>query len=366
MIFNYYSPGVIPATGISFPGIDGDLQGLSISARPIIKSYIMQQTLRRSLLRKMIFLFFLFAGCTRHQHPQTATASAVSPQRTITAAGLAAAAAVTSPFTTAYVEVNSNSLKNPGCYTYGSPARQLFSFAIIFAANINYTNNQPALYFNPQVQNTLNSGYVAYLKSLGIKVLLDVLGNHQNAGWGCFTTYRAADAFAVLCANAVTQYGLDGIDIDDEYSSCTTDTNSLVLAVSALRSRLGTTKYITKALFSDIQYFNATYNGKKAGDILDYGWEMTYDSANYSGRLQPYVNAGMAKTKLSIGVDVNASDQTTAGQFARNNGYAGVMIYNVSNNSQASLSKVSQALFNSATTVKPNCLQQDSSHLQGF
>jgi len=267
------------------------------------------------------------------------------------------AAAVTTPFTTAYVEVNSNSFKNPGCYTYGSPAKQLFSFAVIFAANINYTNGQPTLYFNPQVQSTLNSGNVAYLKSLGIKVLLDVLGNHQNAGWGCFTTYAGADAFAVQCANAVTQYGLDGIDIDDEYSTCTTNTSSLVLAVSALRSRLGTTKYITKALFSDIQYFSAVYNGKKAGDILDYGWEMTYGSTNYSGRLQPYVNAGMAKTKLNIGVDVNGSDQTTASQFVKNNGYAGVMVYNVANNSQTNLSKVSNALYSSATSVKANCLQ---------
>jgi len=48
------------------------------------------------------------------------------------------------PFTTAYVEVNSNSFKNPNCYTYGSTAKQLFSFAVIFAANINYTNGKPA------------------------------------------------------------------------------------------------------------------------------------------------------------------------------------------------------------------------------
>jgi hypothetical protein len=317
----------------------------------------MQQKIHGSFLRKAIVISFLFAGCTKYDRQLPAPSAPSQPSPNAAAAGIAAAAALTTPFTTAYVEVNSNSFKNPGCYTYGSPAKQLFSFAVIFAANINYTNNQPALYFNPQVQSTLTSGYVAYLQSLGIKVLLDVLGNHQNAGWGCFTTYAAADAFAVQCANAVTQYGLDGIDIDDEYSVCTTNTSSLVLAVSALRSRLGTTKYITKALFSDIQYFSATYNGKKAGDLLDYGWEMSYGSTNYSGRLQPYVSAGMAKTKLSIGVDVNGSDQTTASNFVKNNGYAGVMVYNVAGNSQTNLSKVSNALFGSATSVKANCLQ---------
>jgi hypothetical protein len=84
---------------------------------------------------------------------------------------------------------------------------------------------------------------------------------------------------------------------------------------------------------------------------------MTYGSTNYSGRLQPYVNAGMAKTKLNIGIDVNGSDQTAASQFAKSNGYAGVMLYNVASNSQTSLSKVSNALYSKATNVTANCLQ---------
>src|SRR5216684_1047784 len=116
----------------------------------------------------LLCLALLLTTCTKTDHTSLtlSNTSSTTPR----------AAAVATPFTTAYVEVNSNSIKNPGCYTYGSPAKQLFSFAVIFAANINYTNNQPALYFNPQVQTTLTSGNVAYLKSLGIKVLLDVLG----------------------------------------------------------------------------------------------------------------------------------------------------------------------------------------------
>jgi hypothetical protein len=301
-------------------------------------------------------LGLLLSTCTKYDR-QPAT---IPPLQTTTASTTLApnAATLTTPFTTAYVEVNSNSFHNPGCFTYGSPAKQVFSFAVIFAANINDSSNgQAELYFNPQVQSTLNSGNVAYLQSLGIKVLLDVLGNHENAGWGCFTSYAQADSFAIQCENAVTKYGLDGIDIDDEYSVCTTNTSSLVLCVSALRARLGTTKYITKALFDDIQYFSATYNGKTAGQILDYGWEETYGNTNYSGRLQPYVSAGMAKTKLSIGVDISGTDETTAAKFVKSNGYAGVMTYNISTTSKTNLSKVTTALFNSATSVTANCLQ---------
>jgi hypothetical protein len=313
--------------------------------------------MKSSTFSTAIACSLLLTACTRYDRqntiqpdllPATSTNATLSPNGT----------ALTTPFVTAYVEVNSNSFHNPGCFTYGSPAKQVFSFSVIFAANINVdANGKPVLFFNPQVQSTLSSGSVAYLKSKGIKVLLDILGNHQNAGWGCFTTYAAADSFAIQCANAVTQYGLDGIDIDDEYSTCTTNANSLVLAVTALRTRLGTSKYITKALFNDIQYFSAVYNGKKAGDILDYGWEMTYGATNYAARLQPYVNAGMAKTKLSIGVDIGGSDQTTASQFVKNNGYAGIMTYNISTTSQTNLSKVTNVLFSSPTTVTANCLQ---------
>lgn len=266
------------------------------------------------------------------------------------------AANLTSPFATAYVEVNSNDFGNPGCYTYGTPANQLFGVSVIFAANINFTNGAPTLYFNPQVQETLNSGKVAYLQSLGIKVVLDVLGNHQNAGWGCFTSYAAADAFAAQCANAVEQYNLDGIDIDDEYSSCTANDGSLVLAAAALRARLGATKLITMAAFNQANYFTPTYNGQKLGDILDYVFEQTYFSTNYAGRLQPYINAGVPNNKLGLGTDLGNNDQAAVAAYVKANGLASAMVYNVGNNSQTKLSSLSTTLFGSPTSVKANCL----------
>jgi len=267
------------------------------------------------------------------------------------------AANPTTPFVTAYVEVNSNDFGNPGCYTYGTAANQLFGVSVIFAANINSTNGVPTLYFNPQVQATLNSGKVAYLQSLGIKVLLDVLGNHQNAGWGCFTSYEAADAFAVQCANAVQQYGLDGIDIDDEYSACSANDGSLVLAATALRARLGATKLITMAAFNQANYFTSTYNGQKLGNILDYVFEQTYFSTNYAGRLQPYINAGVPKSKLGLGTDLGNNDQAAVAAYVKANGLASAMVYNVGKSSQTKLSSISTTLFGSSTSVKANCLK---------
>src|ERR1700748_1097529 len=210
--------------------------------------------MKKVTLSAGIALSLLLAACTRNDDRNAVGQSAQATGAAQTNLAVNGTAPAT-PFTTAYVEVNSNSFHNPGCYIYGSPAKQVFSFAMIFAANINANaNGKPVLYFNPQVQSALSSGNVAYLKSLGIKVMLTVLGNHENAGWGCFTSYSVADSFPIQCANAVSQYGLDGIDIDDEYSTCTTNASSLVLAVTALRARLGTSKYIPRPLFNEAQF----------------------------------------------------------------------------------------------------------------
>lgn len=296
-----------------------------------------------------LFFILLLAACSKNTSVE-GPASSGNGQDT-------ASSKPPSFLTTAYVEVNNNSFHNPGCYIYGNTAKPVFTFAVIFAANINAGNGKPVLYFNPQVGATLNGGDISYLKSLGIKVLLTVLGNHQNAGWGCFDSYAIADSFAVQCANAVASYGLDGIDIDDEYSTCTTNSNSLVLVLSALRARLGPSKYITKALYKDVSYFSASYNGKKAGDILDFGWEMSYGNGDYTGRLSPYLQAGIPAGKLFVGVDIGGTDQAVAAGFVKQNGYAGLMTYNIGNGSQAALSLLTNVLFDTATGIKPGCLQ---------
>ncbi|HWK03570.1 MAG TPA: RICIN domain-containing protein [Puia sp.] len=312
-------------------------------------------------MKKVIIAVFILLGsviwfaCTRQLVSQPLSPNNLSAQTTLATTALALPA---NPFVTAYVEVGSNDIRNVGCYTFGSSNAQLFSIGNIFAANINAdANGNPVLYFNTAVQAVLDSGRVAYLHALGIKVLLDILGNHQNAGWGCFTSYAQADGFAIQCANAVNQYGLDGIDIDDEYSACTSNNNSFVMAVAALRARLGSSKLITTATYNTPNYFTVVYNGQKAGDILDLIIEESYFSTNYAARMQPYLNAGIPKSKLGIGTHlVDYTDQAAVGSYVKNNGYACAMVYGVANNSQAQLTNLSNAMYNSATSVKANCI----------
>ncbi|HWK03569.1 MAG TPA: glycosyl hydrolase family 18 protein [Puia sp.] len=265
------------------------------------------------------------------------------------------------PFVTAYVEVNDNDFGNVGCYTYCRSGKQLFSIGNIFAANINAdpVTGSPVLEFNPGVKAVLNSGKIAQLHSLGIKVLLDVLGNHQNAGWGCFTSYAQADSFAVQCANSIREYDLDGIDIDDEYSACTANDASLVLVVSALRGRIGYSKLITLVGYKNSTYFSAAYKGKRVGDLLDLVIEETYFSNDYSGRLKPFIKAGVPKNKLAIGTHLEDNNQAAVAAYVKDNGLACVMVYGVTDNSKSKLSAISEVLFNSTTGFKNNCINKE-------
>lgn len=260
-------------------------------------------------------------------------------------------------FQTAYVGVNSNNFDNVACFQVAQQAS--FNFGCIFAANIalDSATQKPTLYFNPEVSCVLNdTNQIKSIQASGTKVLLSVLNHHQNAGWSCFTDYTAAKDMASQLASVVQQYGLDGIDIDDEYSTCTPNDSSLIMITTALK-QLMPDKIISKALFTDINYFQATWQNHTLAENLDYGWEMSYWETNGSTRLQPYVNAGMKKSQLAMGVSqANTTDTKTLTEFVKNNNFGGMMIWNLTSSSQPYLSTVSNALYNAPTTTLPSCL----------
>ncbi|MBU2710789.1 glycosyl hydrolase family 18 protein [Zooshikella harenae] len=244
----------------------------------------------------------------------------------------------------AYVEVNDYPVRDAGCFIKDN-GKPLFDIAVIFAANINYDGDKASLNLNPQVTDLLenNINQVRELQAKGIKVVLDVLGNHQNAGWSCFANIQQARAFAKVLKNAVDKYKLDGIDIDDEYSKCNREyDNSLIKVTSALREIMPN-KIISKALFHDQSYFNAQWQNKKLHEQLSYGWEMSYWSSGCN-RVDGYLNSGMSKQKLGIGVSTVITPSSTAKQIsaclkARQLG-GGMMVFNVNRNSETFLQAI--------------------------
>lgn len=263
----------------------------------------------------------------------------------------------------AYVEVNSNRFENAGCYIDSVTRQPFFQMASVFAANINGNNpNEPIIFLNPQVSETLQSSQVKNLRKKGIKVLVTLLGNHQNAGWSCMTDVAAAKIFADNIVKFVNQYDLDGIDIDDEYSKCTTNNYSMIMVAQAIKAHPGFQgKLLTKALYGDYDYFQAKYKGRKLSEYLDYGMEMTYSEDDFMGRLQPYIKAGMPFSRLMLGTDTKRSfpDPFEIGKFTARYTLAGLMAFDVNTNSLDHLSTLQQGYSNNRATVdvEPGCLK---------
>jgi hypothetical protein len=221
----------------------------------------------------------------------------------------------------------------------GSPALDV---VCIFAANyaasdppyLRAQNNQPPTTcpFNTNIQDVLDDGSVQFLQSKGLTVLMSITNGHSAVGWSQFTSESDAAAFAqYLKDDVVDKYGLDGIDIDDEYSDGPANDTSLIM-VTTLMKQLMPDKIISKALFVDSGPFQARWNGHTLAENLSYGAEMSY-GGDPAGRLTPYTQFGpnnsLTKDQLSLGFWTGSpsSDPSADVQWVKDNGYAGLMIF---------------------------------------
>ena len=260
---------------------------------------------------------------------------------------------------TAYVEVNDHDIGNVGCFRKGN-GDPVFQVAMIFAANINAdAAGNAVVYLNERVSDLLDHHIdkVRALQAQGIKVVATLLNNHQNAGWSCFADDTSAGTFASAVKRFLDQYGLDGVDIDDEYDACTHHyPDSLARVSTALRSALGG-KILSKALWHDASHFAPVYRGRKLGDQLSYGLEMSYDApGSCMDRVRDYLALGVDPSKLGVGASTaltSASDAAALNRcVAANHLGGGMMIFNLNASSQGYV----KALWPDAT-ASPDCLR---------
>ncbi|WJY00050.1 endo-beta-N-acetylglucosaminidase H [Curtobacterium sp. 458] len=260
------------------------------------------------------------------------------------------------PTSIAYVEVNNDQLSNVGRYTLANGANA-FDVAIIFAANINWDGSKAVLYNNENVQRTLDDAatQIRPLQAKGIKVSLSILGNHQGAGIANFPTQAAAADFAAQVSATVAKYGLDGVDLDDEYSDYgvngTPQPNqqSIGWLISALRADMPG-KLIS---FYDIGPASSALASSSStiGSQLDYAWNPYYGT--YSAPSIP----GLGKDRLSAAaVDIQNTSQSAAVSLAQRtkaDGYGVFMTYNLPDGDVSPyVSSLTQVLYGQAASYQ--------------
>lgn len=220
-------------------------------------------------------------------------------------------------------------VKDVGNYTVHATGKPFFSELVLFAANINAdSKGNPVLFYNTEMSTVLdkNIDTIRALQKKGVKVQIAYLGNHQQAGWSCTMSKDTIKSLSDSMVADVVKYGLDGIDVDDEYSTCSGDTSAFYNLLSAIKNNASFDKKIlSKALWSDSAYFRSTTNVAK---LLTEGYEMTYNE-NVTN-LSNYTAAGMTKNQLLLGIDPGSTSASRVYDVAKsvsNAGYAGVMIW---------------------------------------
>jgi hypothetical protein len=259
-------------------------------------------------------------------------AAAVGVSSAVGRTGRAAAATTSGVVTPAYVEVNDYSITSVGDYVLASTGANVFDIGIIFAANINY-DGSAYLYFNDEVQAVLDNAatQIAPLQDQGIQVTLSILGNHEGAGFANFATQSDAAAFAEQLAEAVTTYGLDGIDFDDEYADYGTNGTaepndwSFPYLVQALRDDLPDS--IISLYFIGPSSTTLSYDGIEVGSLLDYSWNPYYGTWEV-----PAVPDMTAAQLAPAAIDIQSTSSSTATSLADetvSSGYGVYLTYNL-------------------------------------
>lgn len=243
----------------------------------------------------------------------------------------------------AYIEVNDNSMTNVAQYTLedGSPA---FDIAVVFAANINYDGERAYLHLNENVQHVLDNAdtTIRPLQEMGIKVTLSILGNHQGAGFANFPTKKAADVFAQEVSTTVRRYGLDGVDLDDEWvqygANGTGQPNdfSFVHFVHALRKRLPN-RLITFYVIGPSAE-RQEHDDLRVGDVIDYAWNPYY------GEFRDFEVPGLPQSRygaaaVDLGADSDADPELVRdfAQRTADGGYGAFVTYQLQEGDQSEL-----------------------------
>lgn len=239
-----------------------------------------------------------------------------------------------------YFEVNDTNPLNALEYKL-SDGTPFFDAVILFAANINYDSVDDVVYLhnNPNVQALLDESdvYIQPLRKAGIKVYLGLLGNHDAAGLCQLSDWGAAE-WAKEVALVCKEYKLDGVNLDDEYSSNPISGNKWFTSRSAQAG--GRLCYeLKKALKrecswpTEVSFFDWGYL-YSFGNVVDQETKeehqpsefVDFHVANYGGASSPFGGLTLKQCSgASIQLNYGNSISETKAASVKENGYGWIM-----------------------------------------
>lgn len=209
----------------------------------------------------------------------------------------------------------------------------LWDVICLFSGNINHHSerNAPYLKCNPQVQFLLdnNATYLQPLRRRGMKVLMGVLGNHDQAGVAQLSNIGAR-VFAEELANVCEVYQLDGVCFDDEYSNspdlsnpCYTSHSTAAAARLCFETKMRMPdKLVTAFSYSyfSIGSFPTEIEGVGIGDWVDIA------VANYGSSVSPngnmtYKQCSKISMEFNLGGGGNLTGSVAEGMLSSGHGW---------------------------------------------
>ncbi len=283
-----------------------------------------------------------------------------------------------------YFEVNDCNPLNALEYVLadGTP---FFDAVILFSANINYLSVEDRVYLhnNPNVQALLDESdvYIQPLRKKGIKVYLGLLGNHDAAGlcqlsdWGCHE-------WAKEVAQAVKDYKLDGVNLDDEYSGGIINGNPWFTshgAKAGSQLMLELKLAMKEACYwpTEVSYFewgglrqatNAkAWNpdvdqkgGSASGKEYTPGTFVDFFVANYGSASYPYADVTMDKCSgASLQCNYGASMTESHARQIKDNGFGWCMWFAFDPSGTGGISSNLQGSFNSMSAAAKGFYDQE-------
>lgn len=187
----------------------------------------------------------------------------------------------------AYVETNDYDIRNMGQFILKESKKPVFDMVILFAANMNYDAKakKRVLFFNDKLQPILKDPekYIKPLTDRGIKVIIDILPNHQGVGYANFQSYEEAIEFAQECKFYAEKLGVDGYDIDEEYAAYHNRPELKVIGEQSFLWFMRAMKEVMPDKLLTLYDYghplrasSVDSENKKVSDYIDYSW------ANYS------------------------------------------------------------------------------------